>query len=131
MNRIVKFGGLFNIAFAALHFSFWNLFNWPASLSSLSDHDAAVVQVLNLCLIVAFAIFAYLSLFHSRDLIATSLGRSVLWSISIFWLLRSVMQIFFLELHMGTTVFLGVFLLGSALYAWFAINAGEQRPDAA
>ncbi|NQU69733.1 MAG: hypothetical protein HQ514_04240 [Rhodospirillales bacterium] len=127
MSRIVKIGGVFNFAFVALHLSFWQVFDWPANLRVLSEHDAVIVQVLNMWLIVAFAIFGYLSLFHTRDLISTGLGKSVLWSIAIFWLLRSVIQTFFLDLHVGTIVFLGIFMFGFALYAWSAKSVGDQR----
>ncbi len=126
MNRLVKIGGIFNLVFAAVHLGFWQVLNWPASLHVLSDHDAAIVQVLNSCLIIVFTIFAYLSLFHTREMVATGLGRSALWSIAIFWLLRSVMQSFFLELHVGSAVFLGIYLMGSALFAWSAKNAGNH-----
>lgn len=82
------------------------------------------MQVLNLSLTFAFVIFGYVSLFHSRELLETALGHSLLVLISLFWLLRAIEQIVFFKLkHWGSAVFLTVFLSGAMLYGIPAANA--------
>ncbi len=48
------------------------------------------MQVLNLCLTLAFVMFAYVSFAHSRDLVSTDLGRSLLVLVVAVWVLRAM-----------------------------------------
>jgi hypothetical protein len=75
------------------------------------------MQVLNLSLTFAFAIFGYVSLVHTTELLVTPLGRSLLVLIVLFWLARAVEQVVFFKLkHWGSIAFLFVFLTGASLY---------------
>jgi hypothetical protein len=112
-------GGLFNLAFAVFHLLFWRIFDWKRDLRSLSFNNRQIMQVLNLCLIFAFVIFAWISFFHGDELLRTALGRSMLLLIALFWLLRAIEQAFFFKLKQPASVaFLVVFLAGALLYAY-------------
>ena len=75
------------------------------------------MQILNLCLMFVFVIFAYISAFHAGELLGTQLGRRMLLLISIFWLLRAVEEVIFDGLSTATSVaFFIIFLLGALLY---------------
>lgn len=118
-DTIVRLGGLFNIGFAIFHIFFWRLFDWKRQLASLSFLNRQVVQILNLCLTFAFLIFAYVSFFHTAELLGTQLGRALLLLISLFWLLRAVEQVVFFGLSRGVSIaFFAAFLIGSVLYAY-------------
>lgn len=117
-QTLVLVGGVFNLAFAVFHLFFWHIFGWKNELAKLSFINRAIVQVLNLCLTFALVMFSYLSLVYSQDLIATALGRSLLLSVTIFWLLRAIYQAVFFKLrHWASWMFLAAFLGGSTLYA--------------
>lgn len=117
-KMLVVAGGVFNLAFAVFHLFFWQIFAWKRELAKLSFINRAIVQVLNLCLTFAFAMFSYLSFFHSQELVTTALGRAILALVAIFWLLRAAYQVIFFKMrHWVSLAFLAAFLGGSALYA--------------
>lgn len=116
-STFIKAGGVFNVAFAIFHLMFPRLFNWREDLRTLTFVNRGVTQVLNLCLTAAFVIFAYVSLVHTRDLLSSSLGHSLLVSIALFWLLRAVQQVAFFRMrHWWSWALFLIFLLGAALY---------------
>jgi hypothetical protein len=110
-------GAFYNLAFAIFHAFFWKLFGWKEDLSSLTSLNRSVMQILNLCLMFVFIIFAYVSAFHSSELLDIKLGKALLLSITIFWLLRAVEQVIFFDLHTKISLaFFAAFLLGALLY---------------
>ena len=115
----VMLGGLFNLAFALFHMLFWKVFRWKRTLAGLNRINRAVMQILNLCLTFVFLIFAYLLIVHSGELLLTSLGRSLLMLISVFWFLRAVEQVVFFGLRSKLSVaFLLVFLSGALVHLY-------------
>lgn len=122
-ETLIVIGGLYNTAFAIFHLGFWKIFGWKRDLVSLTPANRAIMQVLNLCLMVSFLIFAYISIFHTAELVATDIGRALLALIALFWLLRAVEQPVFFGLGQPlSVVFLVIFLTGFGLYgyAWIA-----------
>ena len=123
-ETFIRVGGLYNIAFALFHLLFWWLFNWKEDLPKLSRLNEAFMQVLNLCVVFTFLIFGYISLAHTRELLVTPLGRALLMLIALFWLARAIEQVFFFERDdWGSWVFVGLFLVGTGLYAYPALSA--------
>jgi hypothetical protein len=110
-------GGIYHLAFVIFHLFFWKLFRWHEELVKISFINRSVMQILNISLTFMFFIFAYLSLFHTVELLVTSVGISLLLLISIFWLLRALQQILFFGIRSGISVFLTlVFFLGFVIY---------------
>jgi hypothetical protein len=123
METLIKIGGLYNILLVVFHLFFWRIFNWKDELRSLSFLNRAIMPVLNLSLTIVFVIFAYISLAHSSELLSTSLGRSLLMLISLFWIARALMQVVFFKLqHWGSFAFLLYFLTGVLLYGIPALH---------
>lgn len=114
---LIQAGGVFNAVFAVFHLMFWRLFSWRDDLRTLTFVNRGIVQVLNLCLIAVFAIFAFLSLVYTNELVSSPLGRALTALIALFWLARAVEQIVFFRLrHWGSLGFFIVFLSGALLY---------------
>ena len=123
METLIRAGGLFNIALVLFHLSFWRVFHWREDLQNLDSLNRAIMQVLNISLMVVFAIFGYISLAHSRELLDSPLGHSLLVLMALFWLARAVQQVIFFGLrHPVSWLFLTVFMTGSVLYAIPAIS---------
>lgn len=115
----IKLGALFNIAFVVFHAFFWRIFDWKRDLRNLSFLNRQIMQVLNLCLMFAFLIFAHVSLLHTAEMTGTALGRSLLLLIAVFWLLRAVWQVVFFRLdRLLSVAFMAVLVLGAALYTY-------------
>jgi len=124
METLIKAGGLYNIILIVFHLLFWRIFNWKDDLPSLSFLNRAIMPVLNLSLTFVFVIFAYISLVHSNELLSTSLGRSLLMLIAVFWFARAMMQVVYFKLqHWGSLAFLLFFLAGAVLYGIPAVYA--------
>jgi len=132
MNEsLVVFGGFFHLGFVVFHLFFWRIFKWkPArrseyfsileggkDLASLSYINRAVMQILNLCLTFVFLAAGFISIFYAHDLVSTNLGKILIISISLFWLIRFIEQIIFFGLRKKLSVILSVlFALGSIVY---------------
>lgn len=110
-------GGIYHLAIAVFHLFFWRIFRWKEDLASLTRINRAIVQILNLCLTFLFFVMAYVSFFHSAELLSTSLGRTILASIALFWILRLILQVtFFGARHRLSILFIVIFLVGIVLY---------------
>ena len=110
-------GGVYTILLIVFHLLFWRLFNWPQTLIALNDVNKATIQVLNISITFIFGIFAYISFVHTRDLLNTHLGRTLLVLISALWLFRAMQQILFYKLKHKISVGLALyFMVGSILY---------------
>jgi succinate dehydrogenase/fumarate reductase cytochrome b subunit len=117
MKALIIIGGFFWLAFFVFHIFFWKLFDWKRDLESLTKINKAVMQVLNLCLMLVFLIFAYISIFHADELLTTGLGKSMLIGIVLFGIFRSIEQVIFFELrHDRSKAVLFVALLGTTIY---------------
>ncbi len=105
------------ITLAVFHVLFWRIFKWPETLAPLNRVDRATTQVLNISITFIFAIFAYISLAHTDELLNTTLGKSILILISIFWLFRTGQQIVFYDMRHKVSIGLTIyFLVGALLY---------------
>lgn len=125
-KHLIFVGAFYNLAFFVYHAFFWKLFDWKEDLAKLTPPNNSVMQILNLCLMFVFVIFAYLSAFQTNELLETKLGRAVLLSIAVFWFLRAVEQVVFGGLGATTSiVFFAVFLFGALLYLIPALRLFE------
>lgn len=118
MNEIlVMAGGVYTVLLILFHLLFWRIFKWPETLRSLDPVNRATIQVLNISITFVFMILAYLSLAHTRELLNTRLGNTLLVLISCLWLFRAAQQVVFYRLRHKASVGLAVyFLFGAFLY---------------
>ena len=110
-------GGFLWLAFFAFHLFFWKFFDWKRDLKSLTEVNRAIMQVMNLCLMLVFLIFAYISLFHTDELLTTGLGKSLLIGIILFGIFRAAEQVIFFDLrHIRSKAVLIAALTGTMIY---------------
>ncbi len=118
MTTVVYLCGLHSVGLAVFHMMFWKIFNWRSELKSCSVSTRAIIQIANLRLIYFFLVVALLCFAFPVELVSTTLGRSVMARVSIFWIGRTFEQFIFLPynraiIHMLTLVF----ILGAFLFA--------------
>jgi hypothetical protein len=101
MKSLLITGGLLNAFLAIFHMMFWKMFNWKESLQSLDSLQRAIVQVLNIHLILAIVLFAYLSLFKIEELVSTGIGKTILLFIAVFYFIRIINQFIFFDMSYG------------------------------
>jgi hypothetical protein len=116
-ETILLIGGVICIAFAAFHLSFWKIFDWRKSLSSISQENRAIIYVLNLSVIFFLFVFAYLSIFQGNALISSLLGKTIIILMAAFWIIRAIEQpIFFGFRAKETFIIVVVCLMIGVLY---------------
>lgn len=109
--------GVFSLGFAAFHAAFWRLFHWRLDLGRITFLNRQLVQLLNLSMIFMFLLMALVCLLHAKEVATTSLGRTLLWALALFWLLRTVAQgVFFTWKNRTTYRWGALFLLGAVLH---------------
>jgi len=116
-NDLLIVGGFYHLGFAIFHLFFWRLFHWKKDLASLTIINRSVMQILNLCLTFVFIVVAYISIFYSSEMVSTSFGKVITASISIFWLIRLLEQLFFFGLKKRLSIILTIlFIAGFIIY---------------
>jgi hypothetical protein len=117
--------GVFNLALALFHLSFWRLFKWPRSLAESGALNRSVTQILNLAITYLFALSAFACFLFPADLAGTALGHFWLLAMAVFWLVRAFVQPPFFGLkHPASLALFGVFLLGAVIHgvAWIQVR---------
>lgn len=104
-------GGVINLLLAGFHIAFWKIFNWPESLVSLSPLNQGILQVINIHLAFVILVFAYVSIFCHRELLSTKLGKSIVVSIILFYILRGINQLIFWEIVMPNSALIALFCM--------------------
>lgn len=117
MKTLIMIGGFLWLAFFVFHIFFWKLFDWKRDLESLTPTNKAIMQVLNLCLMLVFLIFTYVSIFHTGELLTTNLGKAILTGIVLFGIFRAIEQVIFFDLKQTRSkAVLLVALIGTIIY---------------
>ena len=118
------FAGFYSFAFAVFHLLFWKIFKWKVDLKRISSANRNIMQILNLCLTFLFIVMGTISLAFPREIAATALGRTLVASFALFWLLRAFEQVLFFGLKHRISVALTViFFIGAAAYLVPAVLA--------
>jgi hypothetical protein len=114
---MIMIGGVYSLGFAIFHLMFWRIFRWKKDLSRLTFINRSVMQILNLCLTFMFLVIAYVSFFHSSELVQTNLGKTLLVGFSLFWFLRMIEQVIFFGIRNSISIILTlIFLFGCVIY---------------
>ncbi len=98
MKNLIIIGGVIWIICFIFHILFWKLFDWKKDLELVKPVNKGIIQVLNLCLMLVFLIFAYISIFQSEELLATGLGKSLIAGMALFGVFRVIEQFIFFDL---------------------------------
>jgi len=122
----IYLGGILHLGWAGFHLLFPKLFKWPSALADLDPLNRGVYQVLNLCLTFCFAALGALSLVFAGQLLATSLGRTLLALVGVFWLFRLGLQFkYFKPAHPVSILLSLMFALSAGAY-FYPLLKGVQ-----
>jgi hypothetical protein len=120
---LLKIGGIYNILCALLHVLFPRMFKWEKILKLLPNDKRLIIEpslyIMNWCMVVFWVILAYISLVHTSALLIPGLGRTLLASIVIFWVIRIfVLQPVYIGIQNPRSwIMIGFFLVGLILFA--------------
>lgn len=119
-KRLLNLGAAYNLGFAIFHSLVWKIQNWGEALLVLSRLDQEIMQMLNLCLILVFSGFAWISFAFKNELLSSRLGQAFLYFIAAFWFFRFGLHFYFSSVTMGIILSSSIFLLGFIIYAFLA-----------
>ena len=122
MELHLRICGIILMILAAVHVVFPRYFNWKEELSSLSLINRQMMQVHTF--FIAFMVFlmGLLCFACSADLLGTSLGRTIMGGLGVFWAVRLVFQLFVYspELWRGKMLETAIHILFIFLWAYLA-----------
>jgi hypothetical protein len=87
--------GLMTFFAGILHFTFFKLFNSAEIRNSLKDSWALIHPLILGSILLSFMV-AYISVFHSKELINTKIGRPLLVSFTLLYLIRLISEFVFM-----------------------------------
>ena len=115
----VILAGLFDLVVAAFHLTFWRLFGWPARLLRLDPINRALPAVMNIALILLFVVLGVAFVAAPLDAVEGRFGQLLLGGMSVFWLVRAIVQIPYFGLRHPVSASLAIlFICGSILHGW-------------
>jgi hypothetical protein len=120
---LLKIGGIYNILCALLHVLFPRMFKWGKILKLLPGDKRLILEpslhIMNWCMAIFWVILAYISLVYTSELLLPGLGRTLLASIVIFWVIRIfVLQPVYIGIRDPRSwIMIGFFLVGLILFA--------------
>lgn len=89
---LLKIGAVFHLICALFHIAFPKMFNWNENLSELSGDKSVIIKqnlhIMNICLLLFWLVFAIVPFLFSSELLTTSIGKTILLFIIVFWLIR-------------------------------------------
>jgi hypothetical protein len=94
----IKLAAIFNLAFGLFHLFFWRLLKWKEQLRHVSEVNRAVIQTLNVCLTFMFLLVSFMFFIDTDEVRTTSIGKTMLIGMAIFWLIRAILQIYWFHL---------------------------------
>ena len=88
----LKIGAIFHLVCAFFHIAFPKMFNCNENLSELSAEKSIIIKqnlhIMNICLLLFWLVFAIVPFFFSSELLTTSIGKTILILIIVFWTIR-------------------------------------------
>jgi len=120
---LLKIGGIYNILCALLHVIMPRRYKLDMILQQLPDNIRLLIKpslhIMNWCLVIFWLILAYIALVHTSELLLSGLGRTLLVSIVIFWVIRIfVLQPVYIGIRDPRSwIMIGFFLVGLILFA--------------
>src|SRR5262249_28111993 len=118
--------GLFDLAFAVFHVGFWRLFGWPARLRLLDSINRPLLPVMNIALILLFLTLGSALITEPDAASTTDFGRRILIGMSIFWLVRALVQVPYYSLrHPFSFVLFILFFVGAVLHGATVAIGGQ------
>lgn len=115
-------GGLLMVL-ALIHIIFPKYFNWKIELKSLSLINRQMMEVHTFFIALMVFLIGILCYFSSKELIETSLGKTISLGLGIFWGARLAIQFFWYssELWKGKKLETIIHILFSLLWAYLTV----------
>jgi hypothetical protein len=85
---LIRIAGIISILFTLFHAGFYWLFKWSQTLTIMNPTDRGILLTFNLIGIILLLYSVILSLGFARQLIETTVGKSLLLFFTVFYVVR-------------------------------------------
>ena len=107
---IILLCGFYALGLTIFHLFFWKILRWKVELQKLGEVNRAVMQIMNIQLMVYFTTIAVMCFYFKEELLESNIGRFMLMATSLFCFVRFIQQFIFLrinnwQIHLLTAVF--------------------------
>lgn len=110
-------GGFYHLSWAVFHVFFPKVFKWETALKNIDFLNQSLMHIQSIFLLITFLIFSFAAFVFTDELINTNLGRFFIASFGLFWLIRSIVQIYYFGIkNKKANVFQIVFLFGFLIH---------------
>jgi len=90
---LIRIAGVISILFTLFHAGFYWIFNWSKTLTVMNPTDRGILLTFNLICILLLLYSVILSLGFARQLIETTVGKSLLLFFTLFYLVRIISEV--------------------------------------
>ncbi|GGD29286.1 hypothetical protein [Hyunsoonleella pacifica] len=94
MNIHIQIIGSLLVTLSLIHLAFPKYFNWKTEFQSLSLFNKQMVGVHTFFIALIVFLMGLLCLFSTKELITTSLGKTICLGLGVFWGIRLLFQLF-------------------------------------
>ncbi len=94
MTQLIEWSGGIMLVLAVSHIFFPHYFSWKEELRNLRAINRQMMYVHTLFIALTVFLMGLLCLTSARELVTTSLGRTIMLGFAIFWLIRLWIQVF-------------------------------------
>lgn len=94
----IKIAAGFNTLFFIFHIPFYWMLDWKHSLACLNNDNWAIFQCFNILTIALLCLFSYLTIFKTKEMVSSSIGKSILVYIAFFYTFRIVAEFIFFDI---------------------------------
>jgi hypothetical protein len=110
-------GGFYHLSWAVFHMFFPKVFEWETALKNIGFLNQSLMHIQSIFLLITFLIFSFAAFVFPDELIKTNLGRYFIASFCLFWLIRSIVQIYYFGIkNKKANLFHIIFIFGFLIH---------------
>jgi hypothetical protein len=101
---LIYIGGAYQLLWAFTHFYFPKLLDWGNALASLDDFNRILMLIFSKLLLVFYLVTALICFIFAGELPDTDIGLAVLIFLSLYWLVRALLQVQYFGFRKANTL---------------------------
>ena len=101
---LIYIGGAYQLLWAFTHFYFPKLLNWENALATLDDFNRILMLIFSKLLLAFYFVTALICFIFAGELPDTDVGLAVLIFLSLYWLVRALLQVQYFGFRKANTL---------------------------
>ena len=101
---LIYIGGSYQLGWAFAHFRFPRQLDWENALATLDDFNRILMLIFSKLLLVFYLVTALICFIFAGELPDTDIGLAVLIFLSLYWLVRALLQVQYFGFRKANTL---------------------------